>query len=147
MGGVNLYLYNPSHLGLVDLVRADWLFPPFTGERCQWVFLLFIYLHVYTTNIYIYIKCCIQKWYFINRMSLNDFSKYNIQFANSNSIFHPPLLPLLTTEWLAVNRYKFPLLLRHFKSTSFYAFKDVNAFAFMLFCSPNLNCFSQVLRR
>ena len=41
-GGVNLY--NPSHLGLVDEVRADWLFTPFTGERCAWVFLYYLYI-------------------------------------------------------------------------------------------------------
>ena len=36
----SIYLYNPRHLGLIDEVRADWLFPPFTGERCGWVSLM-----------------------------------------------------------------------------------------------------------
>ena len=33
-GRCQLIFYNPSHLGLVDEVRGDWLFPPFTGEKC-----------------------------------------------------------------------------------------------------------------
>ena len=40
----SIYLYNPGHLGLIDEVKADWLFPPFTGERCGCVFLYYLYI-------------------------------------------------------------------------------------------------------
>ena len=40
---VSIYLYNPGHLGVVDEVRADWLFLPFTGE--MWVSLSLIYIY------------------------------------------------------------------------------------------------------
>ena len=43
----SIYLYNPSHLRLIDEVRANWLFPPFTGERCEWVFVFHIQ-YIYT---------------------------------------------------------------------------------------------------
>ena len=30
-------------------MRADWRFPPFTGERCGWVFLYYLYIDCFLT--------------------------------------------------------------------------------------------------